>query len=77
MFLSLTKNERLFLNTAISAGVRADARTALETRLLRSAHIAKINNPGEVETLGGFNSIRFGQENGQVMVKLGQTKVVT
>ena len=37
MFVSLSNNERQFMMQAIQAGVRADARTALETRLLRAA----------------------------------------
>jgi exosome complex component RRP45 len=50
--------------------VRADARTDLETRLLRSAHLTSLDSDS-------FDALRFGQENGQVLVKLGQTKVIT
>jgi exosome complex RNA-binding protein Rrp42 (RNase PH superfamily) len=70
MFQTLSTNERKFLLTAIEAGVRADARTSLETRLLRSAHLASLDD-------SAVDSLRFGQENGQVIVKLGQTKVLT
>jgi len=59
---------------AISLDCRADARSAKETRLLRQADLVK--KYGQ-ESFGFVEQIRFGRENGQVMVRIGQTKVIT
>ena len=72
MFSSLSKNEKAFLVEAIKADCRADARSALETRLLRHAELkSRYAQEGLAE------QIRFGSQNGQVLVKIGQTRVVT
>jgi len=66
MFSTLSKNEKEFLIEAIEADCRADARSALETRLLRHAELqSKYSKEGLAE------QIRFGSENGQVLVKIG------
>ena len=73
MFQTLSKNEREFLVEAINLDCRADARTAKETRLVRQAQFeaCRSSAPWQVD------QIRFGEENGQVMLRMGQTKVIT
>lgn len=71
MFQTVSTNEREFLYEAIKADCRVDARTANETRLLRQAYLNAKNQEC------GNEQIRFGSENGQVMVKVGHTKVIT
>ena len=52
---------------AMQADCRVDARTRSEPRMLR-----------EIELGGKWEDcVRFGQENGQCLLKVGQTKVVT
>ena len=73
MFQTLSTNERDFLLEAINLDCRADARTAKETRLIRQAQFEnhRRDAPWQVD------QIRFGEENGQVMLRLGQTKIVS
>jgi len=67
MFQTLSKNEQQFLVEAINLDCRADARTAKETRLIRQAHFENIRRdaPWQVD------QIHFGEENGQVLLRLG------
>jgi len=65
MFQPLSLNERAFMMEAIKANCRIDARTCIESRLL------KRNSQTEKQR------IRFGVENGQCCVQIGQTKVIT
>lgn len=70
MFSVLSKNEREFLQEAIKADCRADARMWNETRLLRQSDLAQKDNKATPV-------VSFGEENGQVLVQVGQTKVLT
>ena len=73
MFQTLSKNEQAFLVEAINLDCRADARTAKETRLIRQAQFEnqRRDAPWQVD------QIKFGDENGQVMLRVGQTKIIT
>ena len=73
MFQTLSKSEQEFLVEAINLDCRADARTAKETRLIRHAQFEnhRRDAPWQVD------QIKFGEENGQVLLRLGQTKIVT
>jgi hypothetical protein len=61
---------------AIKLDCRVDARSAKETRLLRSAELAAKGSKSKQSHVL-VDQVRFGSENGQVLVKLGQTKVLT
>ena len=76
MFDCLSKNEREFLVEAIRCDCRQDARTSTETRLLRQAQFEK-HAGGSRSEPWHVDQIRFGSENGQAMVRIGQTRVVT
>jgi len=73
MFQTLSKNERDFLVEAIRLDCRADARNAKETRLIRQAQFEnhRRDAPWQVD------QIKFGDENGQVLLRMGQTKILT
>lgn len=75
MFQSLSKNEKEFLVEAIKLDCRVDARACKETRLLRSAELAAKGSKSKQGMI--VDQIRFGSENGQVLLKMGQTKVIT
>ena len=64
MFSVLSKNEREFLQEAMKADCRADARSWNETRLLRANELAL--KDGKKSAV-----ITFGEENGQVLVQIG------
>lgn len=73
MFQTLSKNERDFLLEAIKLNCRADARTAKETRLIRQAQFEGHHKDAPWQ----IDQIKFGQENGQVLLRMGQTKIIT
>lgn len=66
MFQNLSVNERAFMLEAMRADCRTDARTRTESRLLRDYEQGVHNS-----------QIRFGEENGQALVQIGQTKAIT